>query len=102
MSADVVQELSENCFRTVAGGTLEKQIESPRGEPDNTLSRAEIAQKALSLAAYASGATPDEMNRIIARVWRLRDEPNLRNLLTGDAVLAGCDLAVAPSAAVKP
>ncbi|HTP96822.1 MAG TPA: MmgE/PrpD family protein [Burkholderiales bacterium] len=63
------------------GRTLEHKVISPKGDPDNTLSRAELEDKALRLAAYAGGATEPEMRRAIARVWALREQRDLRNLL---------------------
>jgi len=63
------------------GRKLEHRIDSPRGDPDNTLSRAELEDKALRLAAYAGGAADAEMRQAIARVWRLHDEANVRELL---------------------
>ncbi len=63
------------------GRTLEQRIASPRGDPDNTLTRAELEDKALRLAAYAGGASEIEMREVIARAWRLRNEPNLRDFV---------------------
>ena len=64
------------------GRELEKRIASPKGDPENTLPRQEIEAKALRLAAYSGGASPQEMRGVIARIWRLRDEPNVRDFLT--------------------
>jgi 2-methylcitrate dehydratase PrpD len=63
---------------TTDGRTLSKTIPSALGDPDNTLSRAQLADKAARLAAYGGGVTPEEMARITARVWRLHDEPDVR------------------------
>jgi len=67
--------------KTRGGCELEQRITSPKGDPDNTLTRAELEDKALRLATYSGGATAKEMKRVIARVWRLRDEPNVRDFL---------------------
>jgi 2-methylcitrate dehydratase PrpD len=67
--------------RTRDGRTLEKRITSPKGDPDNCLSRGELEDKALRLAHYAGGATEAEMREVIARVWRLRDEKDVRDFL---------------------
>lgn len=67
--------------KTRDGRELEQRISSPKGDPDNTLTRAELEDKALRLAAYTGGATAEEMKRIIARVWRLRDEVGVRDFL---------------------
>ena len=58
---------------TVEGRRLEGKVLEPKGDPGNTLSRAEIEDKALRLAAYRGGATHDEMKRVIERVWSLAD-----------------------------
>jgi 2-methylcitrate dehydratase PrpD len=67
--------------KTRDGRALEKRILSPKGDPDNCLSRAELEDKALRLARYAGGATEAEMRRVIARVWRLHDEKDVRDFL---------------------
>jgi 2-methylcitrate dehydratase PrpD len=67
--------------KTRDGRTLEKKIESPKGDPDNCLSRPELEDKALRLAQYAGGATEDELKGLIARVWRLREEKDVRDFL---------------------
>ena len=64
------------------GRQIEQRIVSPKGDPDNTLTRAELEDKALRLAGYNGGASAQEMQRIIARIWRLRDELNVRDLLS--------------------
>lgn len=63
------------------GREIEQRIASPKGDPDNTLTRAELEDKALRLAGYSGGASAAEMQRVIARIWRLHDEPNLVNFL---------------------
>jgi 2-methylcitrate dehydratase PrpD len=63
------------------GREIEKRIASPKGDPDNTLTRAELEDKALRLAGYSGGASAAEMQRVITRIWRLRDEPNVINFL---------------------
>ncbi|OGA55125.1 MAG: 2-methylcitrate dehydratase [Betaproteobacteria bacterium RIFCSPLOWO2_12_FULL_62_13] len=67
--------------KTRDGGKLEQRVTSPKGDPDNTLTRDELEDKALRLASFAGGATQEEMKRVITRVWRLRDEPNVRDFL---------------------
>ncbi|MEI7679982.1 MAG: MmgE/PrpD family protein [Betaproteobacteria bacterium] len=63
------------------GRTLEKKITSPKGDPDNVLSRAELEDKALRLCGYTGGASAEEMRRVIARVWALHEAPNVTGLL---------------------
>jgi 2-methylcitrate dehydratase PrpD len=63
------------------GRTLEAHVETPKGDPGNTLTRSELEDKALRLARWAGGASEAEMRAIIARCWRLRDEAHLRDWL---------------------
>ncbi len=63
------------------GRTLEKKITSPKGDPDNVLSRAELEDKAIRLAGHAGGATVDEMHKVIARAWKLHGAADVRNFL---------------------
>ncbi len=66
---------------TVDGRRLECRVETPKGDPDNTLTRSELEDKAQRLVAYSAAATADEMQRLIARIWRLRDETSVRDFL---------------------
>jgi 2-methylcitrate dehydratase PrpD len=66
---------------TEDGRQLEGKVSSPKGDPDNTLSRPEIEDKAVRLAGYMGGAGESEMGRVIERVWRLRDEEGVRDFL---------------------
>lgn len=56
---------------TTDGRTLSARVDEPKGDPGNTLSRGELEDKALRLAAYAGGASADEMRHVIQRVWSL-------------------------------
>ena len=58
---------------TTDGRRLEGRIDEPKGDPGNTLSRAELEDKALRLAAYRDGASAAEMRSVIERVWSLAD-----------------------------
>lgn len=69
--------------QTRDGRTLECRVETPKGDPGNTLSRAELEDKALRLAGHSGAATAAEMKPVIARIWRLHDEPSVRDFLAG-------------------
>ncbi|HEX6540259.1 MAG TPA: MmgE/PrpD family protein [Ktedonobacterales bacterium] len=64
------------------GRTLRSRVDVPRGDPGNTLTRPEIEAKAHQLAAFQDGATPAEMDRLIARVWNLEHERDVRDLVS--------------------
>jgi len=57
------------------------RVEVPKGDPGNTLSREELEEKARNLAAYGGGASDEEMDRIVARIWSLDEEADVRDLL---------------------
>ena len=67
--------------QTNDGRRLECRVETPKGDPGNTLTRPELEDKAQRLVAYSGAATADEMKQLIARIWRLRDEPSVRDFL---------------------
>lgn len=67
--------------QTVDGRRLECRVETPKGDPGNTLSRPELEDKALRLVDYSGAATADEMKQLIARIWRLHDESSVRDFL---------------------
>jgi 2-methylcitrate dehydratase PrpD len=56
---------------TTDGRTLASRVDEPKGDPGNTLSRAELEDKALRLAAYRGGASTAEMRGVIERAWSL-------------------------------
>lgn len=66
---------------TVDGGTLEARVDEPKGDPGNTLSRQELEDKTQRLAAFSGGATVDEVKRLTAIVWSLREQSSLLDLL---------------------
>ena len=63
--------------QTTDGRTLSGRVDEPKGDPGNTLNRAEIEAKAVRLALYQGGATEAEMRGVIARVWALADAATL-------------------------
>lgn len=63
------------------GRSLECRVDSPKGDPDNTLSRAELEDKAQRLVAHSGAATADEMRNLIKRVWSLHEAAQVRDFL---------------------
>jgi len=53
------------------GRTLSGRVDEPKGDPGNSLDRAEIEAKALRLAAFSGAASPEEMRGLFERVWTL-------------------------------
>lgn len=56
---------------TADGRTLHGRVDEPKGDPGNTLSRAELEEKALRLAEFSGAATIDEMRRSFGRIWNV-------------------------------
>ena len=67
--------------RTTDGRTLHGRVDEPKGDPGNTLDRAEVEAKARQLAAYGGGATESEMDTVVARSRSLADWPRAEALL---------------------
>jgi len=63
------------------GQILDGRVDEPKGDPGNTLSRSEITDKALRLAAFSGGATPAEMNKTIELLWNIRKQSKMGFLL---------------------
>jgi 2-methylcitrate dehydratase PrpD len=60
---------------TTDGRELAARVDEPKGDPGNTLSRPELEDKALRLAAYRGGASAAEMRQVIDQVWGLAQAP---------------------------
>ena len=63
------------------GQVLDGRVDEPKGDPGNTLSRAEITDKAMRLAAFSGGATPVEMSKAIDSLWNIRKQAKIGFLL---------------------
>ena len=66
---------------TVDGRTLIGRVDEPKGDPGNTLSRAELREKALRLAQFSGAATRDEMGGLCTRLLDIAAAPQLGLLL---------------------
>jgi 2-methylcitrate dehydratase PrpD len=56
---------------TTDGRRIDGRVDVPKGDPDNTLSRPELEDKAVRLGTYRDAATAAEMRGVIERVWGL-------------------------------
>ena len=63
------------------GQVFDGRVDEPKGDPGNTLSRAEITDKALRLAAFSGGANPSEMKQAIDFLWNIRKHGQIGFLL---------------------
>ncbi|MGO4381011.1 MmgE/PrpD family protein [Pseudoduganella sp. RAF19] len=66
---------------TTDGRTLHGRVDEPKGDPGNTLSRAELQDKAVRLAAFSGAATAAEMNAVADKVWSLAHAERIGALL---------------------
>jgi 2-methylcitrate dehydratase PrpD len=66
---------------TTDGNVYISHVAVPKGDPENTLERAEIEDKARWLAAYRQGASLEEIDRLISLAWTLDGQANVRDLL---------------------
>jgi 2-methylcitrate dehydratase PrpD len=69
------------------GQVLDGRVDEPKGDPGNTLSRAEITDKAMRLAAFSGGATPQEMTKAIDLLWNIRKQSKIGSLLPFASVI---------------
>jgi len=67
---------------TVDGRRLSGRVDEPKGDPGNTLSRAEITDKAMRLAAYSGGASEEAMAALIERLWLVAEWPTVGRFWT--------------------
>lgn len=63
--------------KTHAGAEFHGQLDEPKGDPGNTLTRSEIESKAIRLALFSKGASESEMQSIIAQLWQIAHAPQV-------------------------
>ena len=63
--------------QTRDGRMLQGRVDEPKGDPGNSLSRAELEDKMQRLAHYGEGATAEEARALCQRVWQLADTPRV-------------------------
>ena len=63
------------------GQVLDGRIDEPKGDPGNSLTRAEIQEKALRLAAFSRGASEAEMNSAIDLLFAIRSSKSIPFIL---------------------
>jgi len=66
---------------TVDGRRLDGRVDEPKGDPGNTLSPAELEEKAVRLARYRDGASEAEARRAIAVIRALASTPRVPRFL---------------------
>jgi 2-methylcitrate dehydratase PrpD len=66
---------------TTDGRELHGRVDEPKGDPGNTLSRTEITDKALRLAAFSGGASATAMRSAVDALWQVASWPRVGPLL---------------------
>jgi 2-methylcitrate dehydratase PrpD len=66
---------------TTDGRVINARVDEPKGDPGNTLSRCELEEKAVGLAAFTAAATPAEMESVLARIRNLENESPINSFL---------------------
>lgn len=74
--------------QTHDGRTLRARVDEPKGDPGNTLSRAEIEDKTRRLGAYQGAATSEEIDGLIGLVWQLEDTATVAGFIVPEPVAA--------------
>jgi 2-methylcitrate dehydratase PrpD len=65
----------------IDGRRLHGRVDEPKGDPGNTLSRAELEQKAQRLAEFSGAAKASEMPTLFERIWNVARAKKLDRLL---------------------
>lgn len=65
------QWIGKVTVHTKDGRQVSAKVLEPKGDPGNTLSRAELEHKARALANFSQAANEEEMTQAIALVWNL-------------------------------
>jgi len=68
--------------QTHDGRIFKGRVDEPKGDPGNTLSRDEITDKAMRLAAHSHGASADEMRHALEQLWGITRIQHMGRLLT--------------------
>ena len=66
---------------TTDGRTLHGRVDEPKGDPGNTLSRAELTDKAMRLAAFSQDVPAAQMQKAVEKLWQVRDWTKTESLL---------------------
>ncbi|MGY2291334.1 MmgE/PrpD family protein [Pseudomonas sp. SDO528_S397] len=66
---------------TVDGRVLHGAIDEPKGDPGNTLSRVELADKFQRLCQFSAARTPAQARELVQKVWDLRNAATLAHWL---------------------
>jgi 2-methylcitrate dehydratase PrpD len=69
---------------TTDGRVLSARVDVPKGDPGNSLSRAELEEKAVRLGAFRGAAVDAEVRSAAKWIWRIEAEPRIGRLMRRD------------------
>lgn len=67
--------LGKVSVRTTGGRVFTARVDEPKGDPGNTLTRAELEEKALRLARFSGAADDVQMRQAFRTIWNMADTP---------------------------
>jgi 2-methylcitrate dehydratase PrpD len=76
-----VRWIGKVTVETVDGKTYQGRVDEPKGDPGNTLSRAELEDKAVRLALFSGAASESEMKRAFDRIWSIAGAQRIGSLI---------------------
>ena len=56
------------------GRTLHGRVDEPKGDPGNTLTRAELTTKLQRLAAFSAAASEEEASQLLEHAWQIASQ----------------------------
>jgi 2-methylcitrate dehydratase PrpD len=68
-------------IETTDGRVLSARVDVPKGDPGNSLSRAELEEKAVRLGAFRGAAVDAEVRSAAKWIWRIEAEPRIGRLM---------------------
>jgi 2-methylcitrate dehydratase PrpD len=86
---------------TTDGRTLTARVDEPRGDPGNTLTRAELADKAQRLAAWSGAASRAEVDALCARIFAISSAPTVGRLLAAPPPARAAEAVAAQAAEIR-
>ena len=63
------------------GKTVTAVVQEPKGDPGNTLSRAEIEDKLMRLGTYQDAASTEVLDSLAKRVWAIEEQPTIKQIM---------------------
>jgi len=79
---------------TTDGRVVSARVDVPKGDPGNSLSRAELEEKAVRLGEYRGAAAEADVRDAARRIWRIEDHKQVGRLMKREGAEVGASAAV--------